>query len=91
MKQIKITFSLLLSFSFLISCNPDPNPVEPSSPYTSPGFLVMNEGAFSGGIGTLSFAYNIDYSDFDSVRNDVFQKVNGRSLGNLANYILKDD
>ena len=92
MKQIKITLSLILSISFLISCNPDHvDPVEPSSPYTSTGYLVMNEGAFSGGIGTLSFAYNSGHSDFDSVRNDVFQKVNGRSLGNLANYILKDD
>ena len=90
MKQIKITLSLLVSISFLISCNPDPDPVEPSSPYFSKGFLVMNEGAFSGGIGTLSFLWS-DNSGLDSTKNDLFQNINGRSLGNLANYVLKDD
>ena len=90
MKQIKIIFSTLLSISFLMSCNPDPDHVDPSYPYLENGFLIMNEGAFSGGIGTLSFSFG-DNSGFDSVRNDVFQEINGRSLGNLANYTLKDD
>ena len=90
MKQIKITFSLLLSFAFLISCNPDVDPVGPVNPYLDNGFLVMNEGAFQGGIGTLSFAF-CDNSGFDSVDNDVFQEINGRSLGNLANHISKDE
>jgi hypothetical protein len=90
MKQIKITFSLLLSISFLISCNPNPDHVDPSYPYFENGFLVMNEGAFSGGVGSLSYAF-CDNSGFDSVRNNIFQELNGRSLGNLANYIHKDN
>ena len=90
MKQIKITFSLLLSFSFLISCNPDVDPPGPVNPYLDNGFLVMNEGAFQGGIGTLSFAF-CDNSGIDSVDHDVFQDINGRSLGNLANHISKDE
>ena len=76
MKQIKITFSLLLAFSFLMSCNPDPDHVDPSYPYLENGFLVMNEGAFQGGIGTLSFTF-CDNSGIDSVDNDVFQEING--------------
>ena len=75
MKQIKITFSLLLSFAFLISCNPDVDPVGPVNPYLDNGFLVMNEGAFQGGVGTLSFAF-CDNSGIDSVDNDVFQDCN---------------
>jgi hypothetical protein len=90
MKQIKIIFSLLLSFAFLISCNPDVDPVGPINPYLDNGFLVMNEGAFQGGVGTLSFAF-CDNSGIDSVDNDVFQEINGRSLGNLANHISKDE
>ena len=89
-KSSDFLFSLLLSICFLISCNPDPDHVDPSYPYLENGFLIMNEGAFSGGIGTLSFSFG-DNSGFDSVRNDVFQEINGRSLGNLANYTLKDD
>ena len=67
----------------LASCQPDPaNPL--NQDYRN-GVLVVNEGPFQTGTGTLSFAhFKRSASDSTYAFLDVFQTVNGRVMGNIA-------
>ncbi len=73
----------MLSFS-LFSCSDskdEPNPEPPVNPVPTKtaGAYVLNQGQLDMGVeGSLSF---IDFADL-SVENNLFQKVNNRSLGN---------
>lgn len=67
---------------FAFSCEDDDTPVVTPSPEGAfeTGFFVSNEGAFMGGIGTISHITE----DFGAVENDIYQSVNGDNLGNIA-------
>jgi YVTN family beta-propeller protein len=67
----------------IVSCSKEP--VIPPSNYTfGGGVLILNEGNFRGGNGSLSF-YSYDSS---KIYNDLFYSVNGRPLGDVPNAIL---
>ena len=82
MKNFKFFILSTLTF-FLVSCQPDPaNPL--NQDYRN-GVLVVNEGPFQTGTGTLSFAhFKRSTSDSTYAFLDVFQTVNGRVMGNIA-------
>jgi hypothetical protein len=82
-------FILLLSILIALSCSKkniqeitDPGgnepPVTPDS-YEN-GIFIVNEGNFNWGNASISFINGKDYL----VQNDIFQKVNNRSLGDVA-------
>ncbi len=56
--------------------------VEPDLPFDE-GFLVTNEGQFTGGIGTVSY---LDAS-LTTATNDIFQSVNNDNLGTIVQSI----
>lgn len=84
MKQSFQRFGLLLLLSsglLFTACKDEittPTP-EPTAAYGS-GIFVVNEGPFQNGTGTITF---INRSS-GAVQQDVFQTVNGRPLGNVA-------
>jgi len=70
----------LLAFALLFqSCKDEPEVPTPTDTYGS-GVFVINEGPFQNGSGTVTF---INRST-SGVQQDVFQQVNGRPLGNVA-------
>jgi YVTN family beta-propeller protein len=81
-----LTF-LILFLPLILSCNKEQN--TPSGTFlTGDGVFLINEGNFMGGNGSLSF-----YS-YDSLKiyNDLFEKVNGRPLGDVPNSMeLRND
>jgi DNA-binding beta-propeller fold protein YncE len=82
----KLAF-LILFLPFLLSCKKNSDATSGSF-LTGDGVFIINEGNFTGGNGSLSF-----YS-FDSLKiyNDLFEKVNGRPLGDVPNSMeLKND
>ena len=62
----------------LFSCNNTNEPELPLGDYEN-GILVTNEGAFSGGTGTVNFISN----DFSVQVEKVFNKVNGENIGTI--------
>ena len=84
MKNLIIITVLLL---FGVSCIKTPD--LPDLHYSfGGGVLILNEGNFRGGNGSLSF-YSYDSS---KIFNDLFYNVNGRSLGDVPNSItIKGD
>ena len=80
---VKITVLLLIVFS--CAKTPDFSNLHYSF---GGGVLILNEGNFRGGNGSLSF-YSYDSS---KIFNDLFYNVNGRSLGDVPNSIvIKED
>jgi hypothetical protein len=81
-----LTF-LIFFLPLILSCNKEQN--TPSGTFlTGEGVFLINEGNFTGGNGSLSF-----YS-YDSLKiyNDLFEKVNGRPLGDVPNSMeLRND
>ena len=79
MKTMKTIRLLLLSLIIIISgCSKDsPNPIITGN-YEN-GYFVTNEGAFMGGVGSISF---VDENGI--VENDVFARNNSFSLGNTV-------
>ena len=79
-KTIKTTLQLLaLSVVLIISsCNKDDENAKNGA--FSNGIFIVNEGVFQTGAGTIT------YFDPDSnlVKQDIFEAVNGRPLGNIA-------
>lgn len=79
---MKLQFLLLISvLLFLQSCNLDsdtPDPVVPGG--MGNGFYVLNQGNFTAGNSSLSF-YSYDST---KINNNVFYKVNGAPLGDVA-------
>lgn len=88
---------ILAAGLFLISCEKDNDPVNDNTkkgPYHN-GVFITNEGSFMGNNGSVSFyAYQNDTSyDIiaDSVYNDIFYQVNGRTLGDVVQSITLSD
>lgn len=80
---IKIVFLV----SVVISCTKIPD-VPPSNFTFGGGVLILNEGNFRGGNGSLSF-YSYDSA---KIYNDLFYSTNGRPLGDVPNsIIIKED
>ena len=77
-KHLALALSLVV-LSFSCSNDDDNTQPEPQGAYEN-GILVTNEGNFSGGFGTVSYVSN----DFSTVENNIFSKVNGRTLGTVA-------
>ena len=79
---MKSTLSLLTFLTILIllvaGCD-NKNETPPASALANSVFIV-NEGPFSGGVGTIS-AFNRDSKE---VTNDLFGTANGRPLGNIV-------
>lgn len=84
MKNLVIIIALFL---IVVSCQK--TPVYPNLHFSfGGGVLILNEGNFRGGNGSLSF-YSYDSS---KIYNDLFYNVNGRSLGDVPNSIeIKGD
>ena len=72
--------SLLLALgSFLLTACEPKEEATPTGKYEN-GVLIVNEGLFNNGTGTISY-YN---RSTKSVENDIFGTTNGRPLGNLV-------
>ncbi|MFN3530045.1 MAG: YncE family protein [Bacteroidia bacterium] len=68
---------VLLAAGFT-SCKKD-DPAPPKATYGS-GVFIVNEGPFENGTGSISFLNR----ETGGVEQDVFERVNGRPLGNIA-------
>ena len=80
MKTFKITLYLLSVAIMLIlsSCNKDDDNTWNGS--FSNGIFIVNEGPFGTGTGTITY-FN---PDINLVKQDIFEMINGRPLGNIA-------
>lgn len=79
---------LVLSTFFLIglsACDEDKEPDASPSSFVGPGMFICNEGPFQSGTGTLDY-FSIEDRKF---QENVFEKVNGFPLGNIAQSMLK--
>lgn len=84
MKNLVIIF---IACTLIVSCT-KPSDVPHSSGAFGGGVLIVNEGNFKGGNGSLSF-YSYDSS---KVTNDLFSAINGRPLGDVPYSItIKED
>lgn len=80
MKTLKST-AYLLALALLVlftACNKDDAALQNGA--FSKGIFIVNEGAYQGGTGTITY-YN---PDSNLVKQDIFEAVNGRPLGNIA-------
>lgn len=82
-KQILFLF-LLAATAFFTSCEEEKPAPEPP---TTEGVFIGNEGAFTGGTGSLSI-YNPAVKE---VNNYIYQKANTEPMGNTLNHLLVDD
>ncbi|MBD0258500.1 MAG: hypothetical protein ICV83_22515 [Cytophagales bacterium] len=73
----RVTPLLALGTLLLTACDPKEN-ATPAGKYEN-GVLIVNEGPFQNGTGTISY-YN---RSTKTAENDIFQATNGRPLGNL--------
>jgi len=80
MKTSKFLFAILLlaSATTLLSCGKEKD--EPVKGAFSDGVFIINEGPFQTGTGTITFFK----ADSNIVKQDIFEKVNNRPLGNIA-------
>lgn len=80
MKNLLVFFALAAQVSCI-----EPAPDVPPSQYTfGGGVFLVNEGNFNAGNGSLSF-YSYDST---KIFNDLFEKANGRPLGDVPNSIV---
>ncbi len=80
----KVLLFIICCLAFT-ACNKDDTPAPiPNSPF-SEGVLVLNEGAFGSGTGTVQFYH---YTN-KTISGDLFFQTNNRPLGNIAQSILK--
>lgn len=79
MKKIKLLPLVILSFVLAFSACHKDDPESIGGKY-SDGIFIVNEGVFQTGTGTISF---IDRAT-DSISYDIFEAVNGRPMGNVA-------
>ncbi len=74
---------IFLTLILFMSCS-DPNSGKDTTRVELKGAFILNEGQFTQANGSLSF-----YSEeADSVQNNIFEKVNGRGLGDIVNDML---
>ena len=88
MNNNKLKVLALAICAIFTSCNSDDdNGIDnlPKGAYDN-GIIISHEGSFSGGVGSISF---VSY-DFETVENNVFSNVNGRTLGTVAQSIAFD-
>ena len=80
MKSIKtsLKFLFLAAILTLTSCSKDDENTKSGA--FSNGIFIVNEGAFQTGTGTITY-FN---PDSNLVKQDIFEMVNGRPLGNIA-------
>jgi len=80
MKTIKSTLVLMaLAVNVMFTaCNKDEDTAVKGA--YSNGVFIVNEGTFQGGTGTITY-FN---PDSNLVKQDIFEAVNGRPLGNIA-------
>lgn len=84
---MKKTLSLLFVTAFLFSCsNSDDTTPNPDEKYLD-GFYVSNEGNFGRGGASSSFIS----ADLNTITNDIFNKSNGRELGDVSQSMLVTD
>ncbi|MFZ4548256.1 MAG: YncE family protein [Bacteroidales bacterium] len=83
MKTLRTTLRILALavIAIFASCTKD-NESAPVGGYSN-GIFIVNEGPFQTGTGTITF-YN---PDSNLVKQDIFEAVNGRPLGNIAQSI----
>jgi len=78
MRTFKTTLHLsVLAIVILTSCKKEDNSIKGAF---NNGIFIVNEGPFQSGTGTITF-YN---PDSNLVKQDIFESVNGRPLGNIA-------
>lgn len=84
---MKNLIKIIVLLFLLVSCKKEPD--FPNLHYSfGGGVLILNEGNFRGGNGSLSF-YSYDSTE---IYNDLFYSVNGRPLGDVPNSItIKGD
>ena len=76
----KLAFILFISLLAVTACKKDDEPFRVPDLKFSNGVFIINEGGFLDGTGSISF-----YSkSSNTVEHDLFQKVNGVPLGNVA-------
>jgi YVTN family beta-propeller protein len=68
----------VLSVGFLSSCNNTDAPELPKGDYDN-GIIVTNEGAFSGGTGTVNFISD----DYTITEEKIYNKLNNESIGTI--------
>ncbi len=85
--KMKNLVKIIFLLSLVASCKK--MPITPIENFTlGGGVLIINEGNFRGGNGSLSF-YSYDSS---KIYNDIFYSTNGRPLGDVPNSIIvKED
>ncbi|TVZ09442.1 hypothetical protein JM80_1968 [Cellulophaga sp. RHA_52] len=75
--------SLLALGVLIISCESDDNSVDlPKGEYDN-GILITNEGAFSGGTGTVDYISD----DYSVTESSIYNKVNNENLGTIVQSI----
>ncbi|QOD61285.1 YncE family protein [Polaribacter haliotis] len=78
----KVVFFVAISGFLFASCSKDNEPDLPKGDYDN-GILVANEGAFSGGTGTVNFISN----DYSITGENIFQKTNNENIGTILQSI----
>jgi YVTN family beta-propeller protein len=80
MRTLRLTFHFLILAAAVIisSCTKDENK-QAKGEYSN-GIFIVNEGPFQNGTGTITY-FN---PDSNVVKQDIFEMVNGRPLGNVA-------
>ena len=81
MKLYKLSFiALALGLAFTSCSNDDDNtPVVPLGAYEN-GIIITEEGNFGSGNGAITFVSN----DLNTIENNVYNNVNGSTLGNTV-------
>ncbi|PQJ78416.1 YncE family protein [Polaribacter porphyrae] len=82
----KRVIASIFSITLLASCSSSEDPILPKGDYDN-GILVTNEGAFSGGTGTINYISD----DFSTTETKVYDKVNGESIGTVLQSIGFND
>jgi hypothetical protein len=78
----KAVFLVALSGFLFTSCDSDNEPQLPKGDYDN-GILVTNEGAFSGGTGTVNFISD----DYAVTEEKIYNKVNNENIGTILQSI----
>jgi YVTN family beta-propeller protein len=78
----KTVFLIAMSSVLFTSCTNDNEPELPKGAYEN-GLLIANEGAFSGGTGTVNFISD----DYTITEEKIYNKVNNENIGTILQSI----